>query len=111
MSALLIRIRIIGTDKFVGGLSSWAFRCDKEIAARTDDYYTQGRYLVAPAWFVPEHKAKVWTDTASLCRLLSKSAEGSLKWHQTTWSTYEVVLPDGTATPLDTWLTDQGLRP
>jgi len=119
---MMIRIRIVGTPNFVGKSNpSYAFVCDRQRAERKDDYYPSGSYMYGyqclAAWLVPEPRAKVWTEPTSLCRLLSMSAWGaneqfeSHKWHQTTWSAYEVVLPDGTALPLDTWLTNQGLRP
>lgn len=66
-------------------------------------WYTQ-EFLSKP-WFVPEHRAKVWTNIPHFCSMLTRRAEGKYRWDQTTWSAYEVVHPDGRTEPLTEFLT------
>lgn len=108
---MIIRIRLKRyPDKYVGREDcTYAFACDESRSIRlkgTDPtYYTDpnGGHLTAP-WFVPEHRANTWTKPADIKRTLSSSAY-ACKWHETTWTAYEVVHVDtGVVEPLDVFL-------
>ena len=104
--SLMIRIRLAGTGRYIGKKNlSYAFASGEQCAVTRRDQSS------SDFWLVPEKKARVWTETASLLRVLTMAAVPGCKWHENTWSRYEVVLPDDSAIPLDDWLTQQGLRP
>lgn len=96
MNSILIRVRLKGTDRFVG---------KKDISYRL---YPDGMDKEPnPKMFVLEHAAKVWTDKKTLKGVLSLSAKmhqycfpkeaktQKLTWESDNWSRYEIVFPNG----------------
>lgn len=87
---LLIRVRIVGTDRFVGKRNpTYAFRADED----TRDLSPEAH------WYVPESQAKVWTDLTTLRRLLSQST--GRPFYECTFKRFEAVFHDGSSRPLD----------
>jgi hypothetical protein len=109
MNALLIRIRLVGTDRFVSNrLPSYAIVSDQELSRRSGryDYYAEGGVNFLKA----EKYAKVWSSMLGirhLCPLDKTEFRASEnKRVPLTYSRYEVVYPDGSSRPLDEVLHD-----
>ena len=105
---MIIRIRLKDhPEKYVGRKGvTYALACDESRKGRPV-YYTSLKsfQFIAAHWFAPEHKANTWSTVQRLKMTLSAAAFGSLKWHETTWTAYEVVHVDtGVVEPLDVFM-------
>ena len=103
---MIIRIRLKDhPDKYVGKQSVLsALHCDDRRLGRPAYYRGDGLHAGA-FWFVPEHRANSWTTVQRLKTTLTQASQGWHKWHETTWTAYEVVhLDTGKVEPLDVFL-------
>jgi hypothetical protein len=96
--SVLMRVRVRGTDLWVGKKSpSYAFR-DGARPSRTEPSYDPSYLDENPAfWWVTEKYAKVWTDMRALkaCSTMGRNDPCS------GFPDLEVVFGDGTVKPFD----------
>lgn len=101
---MIIRIRLKAhPDKYIPRENTtYALADDETRRQRSDSYY---REFHEHSFFVPQHQANTWTVPGNIKRTLSSSARLWHKWHETTWTEYEVEHVDtGVVEPLDVFL-------